>query len=211
MHSYPSTRKYSLKEENTIMYENHKKRLIVAITGASGAIYGIRLLEILKQHPYVESHLIISKAAHLTISHETDYSIEQVKQLADYHHNISDVGATISSGSFKTSGMIIAPCSMRTLGTIANSIEDNLISRAAGVCLKERKNLVLMIRESPLHTGHLENMLKITQFGGIIAPPVPAFYNLPQNIDDIVNHSVSRALSLFDIDSGLVKSWDGMN
>jgi 4-hydroxy-3-polyprenylbenzoate decarboxylase len=200
-----------LKEENITMCENHKRKLIVAITGASGAIYGIRLLEILKQHPYIESHLIISKAAYLTISHETDCSIEQVKELADYYYNISDVGARISSGSFRTSGMIIAPCSMKTLGTIANSIEDNLISRTAGVCLKERKNLVLMIRESPLHAGHLGNMLKIAQLGGIIAPPVPAFYNLPKTIDDIVNHSVSRALSLFDIDSGLVKSWDGMH
>lgn len=192
------------------MYENNKKRLIVAITGASGAIYGIRCLQILKQQD-IESHLIISKAAHLTILHETNYSIEQVKSLANYYYNLSEIGARISSGSFITSGMIIAPCSMRTLGTIANSIEDNLISRAAGVCLKERRKLILVVRESPLHTGHLENMLRISQFGGIIAPPVPAFYNLPQTIDDIINHSISRALSIFDIDSGLIKSWDGIS
>ncbi len=191
------------------MDENHKKRLIVAITGASGSIYGIRLLEILRQQK-VESHLVISNAAYLTISHETGYSQDQVKNLADYYYNISDVGARISSGSFRTNGMIIAPCSMGTLSTVANSIEDNLISRAAGVCLKERRKLVLMVRETPLHTGHVENMLKVSQLGGIIAPPVPAFYNLPQTIDDIVNHSVSRVLSVFDIDSGLVKSWDGM-
>jgi 4-hydroxy-3-polyprenylbenzoate decarboxylase len=192
------------------MHENHKKRLIVGISGASGAIYGIRLLEVLRQQG-VESHLIISKAAHLTILHETNYSLEQVKSLADYYYGLSEVGARISSGSFITSGMIIAPCSMRTLGTIANSIEDNLISRAAGVCLKERRKLILMVRESPLHTGHLDNMLKVSQCGGIIAPPVPAFYNLPQTIDDIINHSISRALSLFDIDSGLIKSWNGMS
>jgi 4-hydroxy-3-polyprenylbenzoate decarboxylase len=192
------------------MYESHKKRLIVAITGASGAIYGIRLLEILRLQD-VESHLVISKAAYLTISHETNYSVEQIKSLADYYYNQAEIGARISSGSFITSGMIIAPCSMRTLGTIANSIEDNLISRAAGVCLKERRKLILMVRETPLHTGHLENMLKVSQFGGIIAPPVPAFYNLPHTIDDIVNHSISRVLSIFDIDSGLIKSWDGIS
>jgi 4-hydroxy-3-polyprenylbenzoate decarboxylase len=185
-----------------------KKRLIIAISGASGAIYGIRLLEILQQLN-IESHVIISQSAHLTILHETDYTIEQVQKMASYVYDISDVGAKISSGSFSTSGMIIAPCSMKTLAAIAASLEDNLISRAAGVILKERRKLILMVRESPLHTGHLENMLKVSNYGGIIAPPVPSFYSLPKSLDDIINHSVSRALDLVGIDSGLVKRWDG--
>ncbi|XVN42410.1 MAG: UbiX family flavin prenyltransferase [Candidatus Rickettsia vulgarisii] len=184
-----------------------KKKLIIAISGASGAIYGIRLLEIL-QKLNIESHLIISEAARLTILHETDYTIEQVEKMANYVYDIADIGAKISSGSFLTSGMIIAPCSMRTLSSIAVSLEDNLISRAAGVILKERRKLILMVRESPLHTGHLENMLKVSNYGGIIAPPIPSFYSLPKNIDDIINHSVSRVLDLVGFDSGLVKRWD---
>lgn len=185
-----------------------KKKLIIAISGASGAIYGIRLLKIL-QKLNIESHLIISDAARLTILHETDYTIEQVEKMASYVYDVKDIGAKISSGSFLTSGMIIAPCSMKTLSAIAVSLEDNLISRAAGVILKERRKLILMVRESPLHTGHLENMLKVSNYGGIIAPPIPSFYSLPKNIDDIVNHSVSRALDLVGFDSGLVKRWNG--
>ena len=189
---------------------SNKKKLLVAISGASGAIYGIRLLEILQQQN-IESHLIISKAAHITIIQETNYSLEQVKNIANYYYPISDIGARIASGSFKTSGMIIAPCSMQTLASIACAIEDNLICRAAGVILKERRKLVLMIRETPFHTGHIENMLKISNYGGIIAPPMPAFYNLPKNLDDIINHSISRILDLFDIDTNLIKRWDGFN
>lgn len=184
------------------------KKIIIAISGASGAIYGIRLLEILKTLE-IESHLIISRAGHITIKQETDYSIDQVKSLANYNYLFSDIGASVSSGSFKNAGMIIAPCSMKTVASIAASIEDNLISRAASVCLKENRKLVLMIRETPLHQGHLENMLKVSTYGGIIAPPVPAFYTRPETIDDLVNHTTSRVLDLFDIDSGMVKRWQG--
>lgn len=191
------------------MTSDNKKKLLVAISGASGAIYGIRLLEILRQLN-IESHLIISKSAHLTILHETDYSIQQVQDLADYCYKISDIGCRIACGSFRTFGMIIAPCSMRTLASVAGSIENNLISRAAGVILKEQRKLVLMIRETPLHRGHLENMLKVTSYGGIIAPPVPAFYNLPKTLDDIINHSILRVLDIFDIDNSLIKRWDGL-
>lgn len=188
---------------------NEKRKLLIAISGASGAIYGIRLLEVLRQQN-IESHLIISKAAYLTVQHETNYSLEQVKNMADYYYNISDISARVSSGSFNNLGMIIAPCSMRTLAAIAVSMEDNLISRSASVTLKERRKLVLMIRETPLHTGHIENMLKISNYGGIIAPPVPAFYDIPKSIDDIINHSISRILDIFGIDTGLIKRWDGM-
>lgn len=191
------------------MTGDNKKKLLVAISGASGAIYGIRLLEVLRQLS-IESHLIISKSAHLTILHETDYSIQQVQELADYCYNLSDIGCRIACGSLRTFGMIIAPCSMRTLASVAGSIENNLISRAAGVILKEQRKLVLMIRETPLHRGHLENMLKVTSYGGIIAPPVPAFYNLPKSLDEIINHSISRVLDIFDIDTGLIKRWDGL-
>lgn len=192
------------------MNKNNKKKIILAISGASGAIYGIRLLEILRKKN-VESHLIISKAATLTIAQETNYSIEEVKNLATFSYSHHDVSARISSGSFKTSGMIIAPCSMKTCSGIAHGFEDNLISRAAGVILKERRKLVLMARETPLHSGHLENMLKLSNYGAIIAPPVPAFYHLPKTIDDLINHSVSRILDLFDIDTGLIKRWNGIN
>jgi 4-hydroxy-3-polyprenylbenzoate decarboxylase len=188
---------------------NEKRKLLVAISGASGAIYGIRLLEILRQQN-IESHLIISKAAYLTIRHETSYSLEQVKNMADYYYNVSDISAKVSSGSFSLLGMIIAPCSMRTLAAIATSMEDNLISRAASVTLKERRKLVLMVRETPLHTGHIENMLKISNYGGIIAPPVPAFYDTPKNLDDIINHSVSRVLDIFNINTGLINRWNGI-
>ncbi len=192
------------------MNENKKKKIIVAISGASGAIYGIRLLEILREQD-IESHLIISKAAAITISQETNYSIEKVKNLAAFTYPYSDISARISSGSFKTSGMIVVPCSMKTCSGIAMGFENNLISRAANVILKERRRLVLMVRETPLHSGHLENMLKLSNYGAIIAPAVPAFYNLPKTIDDLINHSLSRVLDLFDIDTELIKRWDGIN
>ncbi|WP_253308535.1 MULTISPECIES: UbiX family flavin prenyltransferase [unclassified Rickettsia] len=188
---------------------DQKKKLIIAISGASGAIYGIRLLEILKEQN-IETHLVISNAAHLTITAETKYSVKEVKHLADHYYNIMDMGAAISSGSFKTLGMIIAPCSMKTVASIAHSFEDNLISRAAGVVLKDKRKLILMVRESPLHTGYLENMLKISNYGGIIAPPVPAFYSNPEKIGDIINHSVTRVLDFFDIDTKLIKRWHGL-
>lgn len=183
------------------------KRIIIAITGASGSLYGIRLLEVLKNIEGIETHLIISKAGLWTISCETNYSIEDVKNLADYYHKANNIGASISSGSFKTAGMIVAPCSMKTMGCIACDVEDNLISRAANVVLKERRRLILMVRESPLHSGHLENMLKLSNWGAIIAPPMPSFYNKPSNIGDIIDHSVARSLDLLDIDHNLTKPW----
>jgi flavin prenyltransferase len=182
------------------------KRLIIGITGASGIIYGIRLLEIL-QSTDIETHLIMSKAAQLTREYETNLANENLIQLADKTHHINDIGAEISSGSFKTDGMIIAPCSMRTLADIACGTTHNLLTRAADVILKERKRLVLMTRETPLHIGHIDNMRKISEMGGIIAPPLPAFYTKPQTIDDIINHSIGRVLDLFDIDVSLVKRW----
>jgi 4-hydroxy-3-polyprenylbenzoate decarboxylase len=185
------------------------KKIIVGISGASGAIYGIRLLQLLRALK-IESHLIISKAASLTITLETDYSLSDVKNLADHVHNISDIGACISSGSFRMDGMIIAPCSMKTLAGIANGYEDNLMIRAASVIMKEQKKLVLMVRETPLHAIALENMLRLSRAGVIISPPVPAFYNKPKTIDQLVDHSLSRVLDLFDIDTSLIKRWDGI-
>lgn len=181
-------------------------RLIIAISGASGAIYGIRMLEILKQL-HIETHLIISNAARITIAQETDYSIEAVQQLAHRTHAANDMAAAISSGSFLHDGMIIAPCSIRTMAEIATSTTTTLLSRAADVTLKERRKLVLMLRETPLHTGHLRQMTALSEIGAIIAPPVPAFYNGPKSIDDLVNHSVGRVLDLFDLRSDSLKRW----
>lgn len=183
-----------------------KPRLIVGISGASGIIYGVRLLEILRSLP-IETHLIVSKSAQLTREYETDLSVDDLKKMADVYHPVHDISANIASGSFKTMGMIVAPCSMKTLAEIAHGISSNLMGRAADVMLKERRKLVLMTRESPLHLGHLQNMVSVTQQGGIICPMMPAFYNHPKTIDDIINHSVGRALDLFDIDVGLVKRW----
>ena len=184
----------------------NKPRLIIAISGASGIIYGIRFLEIL-QTMAVETHLVISKSAQLARSYETDMSLDQIKSLASVYHPVTDIGASIASGSFKTMGMIVGPCSMKSLAEIAHGLSGNLISRAADVVLKERRRLVLMPRESPLHQVHLQNMLTVTQMGGIICPPVPAFYHRPDTIMDIVNDTVSRALDLFDLDSGLLRHW----
>jgi 4-hydroxy-3-polyprenylbenzoate decarboxylase len=183
-----------------------KKRIVIGVSGASGAIYGVRLLEALKRLD-IQTHLVMSKSAELTRAAELDLTSKALRELADVSYSISDLGAAISSGSFQTLGMIIAPCSMKTLAEIATGISSNLLSRAADVVLKERKRLVLMVRESPLHIVHLENMLKVTQMGGIIAPPVPAFYNHPKTLDDIVNHSVGRVLDLFDLEAVLVKRW----
>ncbi len=186
-----------------------EKKIIIAISGASGVIYGIRLLEVLKTQN-IETHLVISDGAALTIKAETEFSIAKVKALANYHYSNKDIGAAIASGSFKTFGMIIAPCSMRTLASIAHAMEDHLISRAAGVVLKDKRKLVLMTRETPLHTGHIENMLKVANYGGVIAPPMPAFYSKPKVIDDIVNHSITRVLDLFAIETNLINRWGGL-
>lgn len=185
-----------------------KSRLIIGITGSSGIIYGIRLLQVLQQLP-VETHLVVTKAGQLTRAYETDLSLAELKAMADFYHPCTDITACIASGSFKTMGMIVAPCSMKTLGEIAHGIGGNLLSRAADVVLKERRTLVLMPRETPLHLGHLNNMVAITQMGGIIFPPVPAFYIKPQSIDDLINDTVGRVLDLFGIDSGLVREWSG--
>lgn len=184
-----------------------QKTIIIAITGASGAIYGKRVLEALQNEPTIQTHLIISKSAAITIDLELEESIADLEKLADITHKSTDIAACISSGSYKTDGMIIAPCSMKTLAEIATGISSNLISRSADVILKEKKKLVLLTRETPLSSIHLENMLKISNAGGYICPPVPAFYNNPQNIDDIVNHTVGRVLDIFDIDSTLARRW----
>ncbi len=186
------------------------ERLIIGISGASGAIYGIRLLEVLRELDTLETHLIISKSAQITITQETGYTLDQVKQLADLVHPQGDVAACISSGSYQTLGMILAPCSMRSLGEIANGIPSNLLTRAADVVLKERRRLLLMVRETPLHSIHLRNMATVSDAGGVIMPPVPAFYQKPESVDDIVNHTVGRALDMFDLPHELVKRWQGL-
>lgn len=187
-----------------------KERLIVAITGASGTIYGIRILESLKAVG-IESHLVMSDSAKLTMAAETDYKPVDVEALADVVHSAKNVGATISSGSFKSMGMIIAPCSIRTLSEIATGVTSSLVSRAADVVLKERRKLVLLVRETPLHAGHLRSMSQVTEYGAIVMPPVPAFYARPQTLDDMVNHTVGRALDLFGVDNSLVNRWNGMS
>lgn len=189
---------------------DERPQFIVAITGASGAIYGIRLLEILRDLN-IETHLIVSKAANITISTETSFSINDVKQIADHNYNPNDIAAKIASGSFKVKGMIIAPCSMKTLASIASGFEDDLISRAASVVIKEQKKLALMVRETPLSAIHLENMLRLAKIGVAICPPVPAYYNHPKALEDIVNHSVSRVLDLFNIETDLIKRWKGIS
>ena len=185
------------------------KRIVVGMSGSSGVIYGIRMLEVLAQNPLVETHLILSQAAKMNIGIETEWSVADVEALADEVHNNKNIGASIASGSFKTAGMIVVPCSMKTLSGIANSYAENLIIRAADEMLKERRQLVIVPRESPLHTGHCELMLKASQIGVIICPPAPAFYTEPKTVDDIINHSVARVLDLFDIESDSLKRWQG--
>ena len=184
-------------------------RLIIGISGSSGVIYGIRLLQVLKDQEDVETHLVMSPTAKMNIPIETDMSFKEVEALADQVHNFNDVAANISSGSFRTDGMIIAPCSMKTLSSIVHSFADNLLARAADVVLKEGRKLVLMPRETPLHVGHCRLLYEAAQMGVQIAPPMPAFYNRPESIEDIVNHSVGRVLDLFELDSGIVKRWVG--
>jgi 4-hydroxy-3-polyprenylbenzoate decarboxylase len=185
------------------------KRLIVGITGASGAIYGVRMLEILRQHDGVETHLIVSPSGLRTLEEETGHGAAYLRELADVSYSHKDIGAAVSSGSFRTAGMIVAPCSVRTLSGIAHSYDADLVTRAADVCLKERRRLVLLLRETPLHAGHIELMAQATRNGAVIMPPVPAFYTHPATLDDVVNQTVARALDLFDIDVGLAQRWTG--
>jgi 4-hydroxy-3-polyprenylbenzoate decarboxylase len=181
-------------------------RLVVGISGASGVRYGVRILELLRSLP-VESHLVMSSAAELTLHHETKLSRGDVEALADHHYDATDMAAAISSGSFRTLGMIIAPCSMRSLSEIASGVTTSLLTRAADVVLKERRRLVLMVRETPLHTGHLRSMTALSEMGAIIAPPVPAFYAMPDSIEQMVDQTVGRMLDLFGLESGTVRRW----
>jgi 4-hydroxy-3-polyprenylbenzoate decarboxylase len=184
--------------------------LVVGITGASGAIYGIRLLEVLFSIKNVETHLIVSEPAEAIIKYETGRSIEDVKELASFSYDIRDIGAQISSGSFKTDGMIVAPCTVKTMSAIANSYSENLLIRVGDVTLKERRQLLLLVRETPLHLGHLRNMERLCEMGAIIMPPAPAFYHKPQTIQDIVDHTVGRMLDMFGIEHSLFQRWPGM-
>jgi len=186
-------------------------RLIVGISGASGVIYGIRLLEVLQTLPDVESHLVISNGGKLNIALETDWQVKDVEALADVVHSDQNLAATISSGSYQTDGMVLVPCSMKTLSGVVNSYANSLIVRAADVVLKEQRRLVLVPRETPLHVGHCRLMFEAAQLGAVLVPPMPAFYNNPQDVDDIINHTVGRLLDLFNVDSGLVKRWQGAN
>ena len=182
------------------------RRLIVGISGASGILYGIRALQVLKQCGF-ETHLIMTRSAQITLAHETSVKVAEVNELASVVHRIDDIGASISSGSFRTMGMLVAPCSVRTMSEIATGVTSSLLTRAADVVLKERRRLVLMVRETPLHLGHLRTMASLVEMGAVIMPPVPALYAKPASIEDMVTHSVGRALDLFDIDTGLVKRW----
>lgn len=186
------------------------KRIIVAITGASGAVYGLRLLEELRKDAAVESHLVLSKSGALNVSLELGLRRDDVEALADVTYSNRDLGAAIASGSFRTDGMIVAPCSMKTLAAVATGVSDNLIARAADVVLKERRRLVLLVRESPLNLVHLRNMTTVTETGGIIFPPSPAFYAQPQNLDEMIDQTVARVLDLFDLESLLLKRWTGL-
>jgi len=184
-------------------------RLIVGISGASGVIYGVRMLDALRELG-VESHLVVTRAALLTLSQETDLSADDLMGRADVTHRLNDVGATIASGSFRTMGMVIAPCSVRTMSEIATGVTSTLLTRAADVVLKERRPLVLMVRETPLHLGHLRTMTALAEMGAVIAPPLPAFYTRPSSIDQIVDQSVGRALDLFGLDWSAVRRWGGL-
>jgi 4-hydroxy-3-polyprenylbenzoate decarboxylase len=188
-----------------------KKRLIVGLSGASGIIYGIRLLEILRGVEEIETHLIVSTAARRTAVLETDYTVDQIHSLADKVYNFNDIAASISSGSYKTMGMIIIPCAIKTLSGIANSYNDNLILRAADVVLKDQRKLVLILRETPLHLGHVRLMTQVIELGAVVMPPMPAFYHRPKTIDDLINQTVNRVLDLFDIelDQDLFSRWQG--
>ena len=184
------------------------RRIIVGISGASGIVYGVRALQLLRECP-VQTHLVISKSAKLTLHHELDMSLAELESLADEVHPVNDIGASIASGSFPTAGMLIAPCSVRTMSEIATGVTSTLLTRAADVVLKERRRLVLMVRETPLHTGHLRTMTRLSEMGAVIAPPVPAFYTRPQSLEEVVTQTVGRALDLFDLELAQVKRWRG--
>jgi flavin prenyltransferase len=201
-----------VKGGNVIVEKGTKmKRIIVAITGASGAIYGVRALEALRAMDEIEVHLVISPSAARTLREETDFSMEQVQGLAHVVHNHKDIGASIASGSFRTDGMVVAPCSVKTLSGIAHCYAEDLVIRAADVCLKERRRLVLLFRETPLHAGHIALMDQATRMGAIIMPPIPSFYHRPRSIEDIVDRSVGRMLDLFELSNDLVSRWTGSN
>jgi len=184
------------------------QRLILGITGASGAIYGVRLLELLRATD-IETHLIISRAGQTTLAAETNLKVAEVEALADVVHQNTDIAAACSSGSFRTLGMVIAPCSIKTMGEIATGVTPNLISRAADVALKERRRVVLMLRETPLHLGHIRSMAAVTEAGAIVYPPVPAFYAQPKSLDEMIDHTLGRVLDLFEIDIGTARRWSG--
>ncbi|ALK29205.1 UbiX family flavin prenyltransferase [Burkholderia plantarii] len=186
------------------------RRLIVAITGATGAVYGVRLLELLRAAGGVETHLLVSAAGWLNIQHELKLSKDEVHARADVVHAVRDVGASIASGSFATDGMVIAPCSMKTLASVAHGLSDNLVARAADVTLKERRRLVLMVRETPFNLAHLRNMTAVTEMGGVIFPPLPAFYALPASIDELVDHTVTRVIDMFGIGAARTAPWTGL-
>lgn len=186
------------------------RRIIVAISGASGAVYGVRLLQMLREIPAVETHLTVSNAGYLNLRQELDMGPEQLHPLADVVYPVMEVGAAIASGSFRADGMVVAPCSMRTLGSVAHALSDNLIARAADVMLKERRRLILMVRETPLHLAHLRNMTAATEMGAIVFPPVPAFYQRPSSIDELVTHSVSRVIDLLDLPQPDAPRWQGL-
>lgn len=182
------------------------ERLIIGISGASGVQYGVRALELLRPLP-IETHLVMSKSAELTMHHEMDRTVDAIRALADEWHPVRNVGASVASGSFRTVGMLLAPCSIRTLGEITSGVTSSLLTRAADVVLKERRRLVLMVRETPLHLGHLRNMVAVTEMGAVVAPPVPAFYAKPDSLDEVVTQSVARALDLFDINLPKTHRW----
>nr|WP_315251953.1 UbiX family flavin prenyltransferase [uncultured Duganella sp.] len=186
------------------------RRIIIAITGATGAVYGVRLLQHLRNINGVETHLLISDAAVLTLHQETGLQRREVEALAHVVHKVRDVGASIASGSFQSDGMVIAPCSMKTLASVAHGLSDNLIARAADVVLKERRRLVLMVRETPFNLAHLRNMTAVTEMGGVIFPPLPSFYHNPQSIDEMIDHTVARVIDLFGIEHALAPRWAGL-
>jgi flavin prenyltransferase len=189
---------------------SHPRRLIVGMTGASGAIYGIRLLHLLKGAG-IETHLVVSRSAKITLAQEMDIGVAEVSALADVVHQVDNIGASIASGSFRTMGMVIAPCSMRSLAEIASGVTSSLLTRAADVVLKERRRLVLLVREAPLHLGHLRSMTSVTEIGAIVYPPVPAFYVRPGSLEQMVDHTLGRVLDLFDIETKAVSRWGGLN
>jgi 4-hydroxy-3-polyprenylbenzoate decarboxylase len=184
--------------------------LIIGITGASGVIYGIRLLEVLSTRKDIETHLLISKAGEINITYETSWQIEDIKALADFSYDINDMGARLASGSFKSDGMIVIPCTIKTMSALANSYSDNLLTRAGDVALKERRKLILVVRETPLHLGHIRNMERLSEMGAIILPPVPSFYHRPKTIQDIINHTLGKILDILGIEHNLFPRWPGL-